>query len=289
MAWSSTKPGNGSILTVFPLNGTWTSAAPERPAKRSRRKMRRQKSPRRRGGWAGSRISDLDIGAGGARPLRQLLRSRERIFGRLRECGLQLLGRPYEVEVFEKTRPDARCGACGGWGHIEARCGRDARCALCAEKHHTDKHKCPVEGCFVVKGQACAHVVAKCPNCRDPRTAQPKLCPKTKEAREAGRGWRSPPPLSRRGERAPAASPPPGSYMASHTTSRPAETPDLRPPHGKCSRRSWDQTPHVNILSPANRRANRKVESDDRSLPSATCGLGPGRLGRHDSCGRVRA
>ena len=67
-------------------------------------------------------------------------------FGRLQKSGLRLLGRRYSVETFEEERPDAQRGRCGRWGHIEARCTRDSRCALCAQKNHTDRHKHPVEG-----------------------------------------------------------------------------------------------------------------------------------------------
>lgn len=36
-------------------------------------------------------------------------------FDRLLNSGLRLLGRRYEVEVFEEIRPDALCGPCSGW------------------------------------------------------------------------------------------------------------------------------------------------------------------------------
>ena len=51
-------------------------------------------------------------------------------FSRLQKSGLRLPGRRYGVEAFEEERPDALCGRGGRWGHIEARCTRDARCAF---------------------------------------------------------------------------------------------------------------------------------------------------------------
>lgn len=70
----------------------------------------------------------------------------EAVFGRLCESGLRLLDRRYAVKVFEDI-PGAQCGRCSGCGHIQAHCTRDALCALCAEEHRIDKHKCPVVGC----------------------------------------------------------------------------------------------------------------------------------------------
>ena len=61
------------------------------------------------------------------------------VFSRLRNSGLWLLGRRYDVEA-DQTRNVA--AAADG-----VHCTRDARCALCAGEHRTDKHKCPVEGC----------------------------------------------------------------------------------------------------------------------------------------------
>lgn len=76
-------------------------------------------------------------------------------------------GFPGEATV-EETRPNVLCGSCSGRGHIEA---RDARCALCAEKHRSDKHRCPG------KDQACAYGVA---SHRGPHTMQSSLYPKEK-------------------------------------------------------------------------------------------------------------
>ena len=44
---------------------------------------------------------------------------------------------------------------------VEAHFSRDSHCALGAGEHHTDEHKCRVEGCSVSKGQACAHSKAR--------------------------------------------------------------------------------------------------------------------------------
>ena len=140
---------------------------------------------RYRDGWSEASSAAL-------RPKERGLDASERVV-----CGSW--GRRYEVEVFEETRPDARCGTCNGWGRIEAHRDRGARCALRAEKHRTGKQKFPVEWCSVGKGQAGVHVVAWCPNCRDQHTTQSNLCMKRR---------RSLPPPSRREEGAPAASPP---------------------------------------------------------------------------------
>ena len=65
--------------------------------------------------------------------------------GRLQKSGLRLLGHRHSVEAFEKEQSDVHCGRCARRGHIQGRCNRDARCALCAQEHHTDRHRCPVE------------------------------------------------------------------------------------------------------------------------------------------------
>lgn len=57
----------------------------------------------------------------------------EAVSNRLRKNWLWLLGRRYDVEVFEEIRPDAQCGRCCGWTHIEAQCNREPRCA-CAQE-----------------------------------------------------------------------------------------------------------------------------------------------------------
>ena len=44
----------------------------------------------------------------------------EVVFNRLRKSGLWLLGRRYDVGVFEEIRLDAQCGGCSGRVHIEA-------------------------------------------------------------------------------------------------------------------------------------------------------------------------
>ena len=67
-------------------------------------------------------------------------------------------------------------------------CPRDARCALCAGEHHTDRHKCPVDGYLGKKGQTCAQVVTKCVNCRGTLPIMPSRW----EAKQAAGGWRSP-------------------------------------------------------------------------------------------------
>ena len=73
-------------------------------------------------------------------------------FSRPQKSGSRLLGRRYRAEAFEE-RPNALCGHCGRWGHIEARYTRDGGCAFCSEEHHTGCHECPVEGCSARKAE----------------------------------------------------------------------------------------------------------------------------------------
>ena len=106
--------------------------------------------------------------------------------------GLRVVGRLHRVEAYEEVRPDAMCGNSCGWEHIEKRCAhlRKPRCALCAEQHRTEHHKCPVEGCMATRGAACVHVIAKCPNCKGPHGARSAQCPNKKEAQEAPKKWK---------------------------------------------------------------------------------------------------
>ena len=47
------------------------------------------------------------------------------------------------------------------------------------------------------KGRPCAHGAAKCANCGGPHGVRAGACTAKREAREASRGWRPPPPLRR--------------------------------------------------------------------------------------------
>ena len=115
---------------------------------------------------------------------------------------MRLAGRRFRVEVFEEARPDALCGQCRSWGHIEAQCPgtRPARYSICAGEQTTKEHGCPVEGCHGKKGRTCAHVTPKCANCRGPHFAITNECCAKRDARLSARGWRS--PLPKRGGRA---------------------------------------------------------------------------------------
>jgi hypothetical protein len=125
--------------------------------------------------------------------------SGEASFAYFRRHGVHLLGERYKVELFEEARPDALCGRCSVWGHVEPHCTATApRCSLCAGDHHTKDHKCPVTGCKAKKGYPCPHMVPKCCNCKGPHSAQANACKAKGEARQLARGWRSPSP--RRGE-----------------------------------------------------------------------------------------
>ena len=100
------------------------------------------------------------------------------MFNCLLKSGLRLWA-SYEVEAFEEIRPDALCGSCSG-GATSRRTAPEILAVLCMQRSTApDRYKCPVEGCSVGKGQACAHGVA---NCRGPHTAQSNLCPKVEGA-----------------------------------------------------------------------------------------------------------
>ena len=119
----------------------------------------------------------------------------ESVYRSIRKGELRLPGRRHNAEAYEEIRPDAGCGQCAGWGHIESKCDREnARCGWCAGRHTSKEHRCPVEGCGVRKGRRCGHTVAKCANCGGPHFAPAKASPKKKAARSEAGGWRSPSP-----------------------------------------------------------------------------------------------
>ena len=71
------------------------------------------------------------------------------------------------------------------------------RCSWCGEERRRASHRRPVDGCVAKGGQTCNRVTAKCGNCRAPhfaQAAQASVCPRKREARQAARGRRSPPP-----------------------------------------------------------------------------------------------
>lgn len=105
-------------------------------------------------------------------------------FACLRVGGLRLLGRRY---AFGEIRPDAFCGRCRAWGHIEAQCSVTVRCALREGGQQTTSHRRPVEGPQVKKGQTCSHVVAKRRNCRSLHFAQANVCLREGEREAEGR------------------------------------------------------------------------------------------------------
>ena len=107
---------------------------------------------------------------------------------------LRLQGHRYEVETYEKARPDVGCGHCCEWGYIEPQCPRAvARCGWCAEGHKTKEHRCPVEGYRAKKGHWCQHTAVKCANCRGPHFAQANVCPKKRTAYGGAKGAGLPP------------------------------------------------------------------------------------------------
>lgn len=124
--------------------------------------------------------SSVTLAVQGEEMARQILRD-----------GVRLFGRYYRVEEYLEARPDAMCGVCFGWGHIEATCASPThpRCTLCSEGHRTSEQACTVKDCRAGRGMACVHVIAKCPNCRGAHRAESSQCPKRQEAMERGRRW----------------------------------------------------------------------------------------------------
>jgi hypothetical protein len=81
---------------------------------------------------------------------------------------VRICGNRFTVERYQEERPDTQCSNCAKWGHVDSKCDSPARvkCNLCAEKHRTDQHQCQVVGCTKGKGQQCADLIIKCPNCK---------------------------------------------------------------------------------------------------------------------------
>jgi hypothetical protein len=74
---------------------------------------------------------------------------------RLLKDGVRICGFRYRVKKYQEERPDTQCSNCAKWGHVDSHCSmpETVRCNLCAEKHRTDQHKCPVIGCTRGMGQ----------------------------------------------------------------------------------------------------------------------------------------
>ena len=120
------------------------------------------------------------------------------VAARLCKQGVRLAGLRHEVEPFEEARPDAFCSRCCAWGHVAPQYPAAVpRCALCGEDHQTSDHRCPVEGCWAKRGQACAHVMARCRNFSGPHLHHANVCQVKREARRVARGWRPPSPPRR--------------------------------------------------------------------------------------------
>lgn len=101
----------------------------------------------------------------------------EEVASRLVSNSLRAMGKLHQVENYDEARPDAMCGNCCGWGHIETQCvhWRKPKCALCAAENRTELYRCPVEGCGAAGG---IHVMAKSPNCKGPHRTWSSQCPK---------------------------------------------------------------------------------------------------------------
>ena len=167
-----------SRSAVFLSPGTW---AKERPVPKSsagglRQRMRESSSLWLSGGWVDPPRSKLGSNKGPSRPPRSLLRSRERELSTASRAGHGLWA------AATGSRPSRRSDRMRSVAPTAGRAtsrrfAPEILVTLYVGEHRTDKHQCPVEE----KGQACANSVAKCPNCRGPRTAQSNLCPEKKE------------------------------------------------------------------------------------------------------------
>jgi len=45
--------------------------------------------------------------------------------------GIKAVGMWYRVEMYINEGPESRCELCGGWGHIENKCGSKPKCVYC--------------------------------------------------------------------------------------------------------------------------------------------------------------
>jgi hypothetical protein len=108
--------------------------------------------------------------------------------------GGRICGNRYTVERYHEERPDVQCTKCARWGHIDSKCNSQTKvkCNLCTEKHRTDQHQCEVVGCTKGKGQQCAHLIIKCPNCRGQHVGWSKAYPERQKAKEEAKNWRRP-------------------------------------------------------------------------------------------------
>lgn len=109
---------------------------------------------------------------------------------RLIKNRIRVVGRFYQVVRYREARPDAPCGICSGWGHADAQCAhpRNPRCALCAQRHRTAEHKCPVQDCTQAAAwpESTQWPVLKLPR---PPSGELGSIPK-KEALESAKRWR---------------------------------------------------------------------------------------------------
>ena len=123
----------------------------------------------------------------------------EATFNRLCRYGVRLFGAPYDVDRYEKARPNAFCTRCSGWGRIAPHCkAADSRCSICAKDYEEANHQCPVEGYKVERGHPCPHETAKCANYGGPHGARADACAAKRKAQGEARGWRRSLPPARR-------------------------------------------------------------------------------------------
>ena len=86
---------------------------------------------------------------------------------------LYMAGKSLKVEKQYSIEPTNQCSKCQGFGHLENKCTRPERCAMCAGNHHTKVHKCTT---CPAKGKSCVHTLLKCVNCGQNHKATDLSC-----------------------------------------------------------------------------------------------------------------
>ena len=107
--------------------------------------------------------------------------------------GLHFGGRFHKVERFIPVGQDTLCFTCCHSGHTTYGCPTPdrVRCAICAEAHLTEHHKCPISMCKTGTGKFCSkHGTYKCANCGGSYTARSPSCPDQRQAIAIARSGR---------------------------------------------------------------------------------------------------
>jgi hypothetical protein len=93
--------------------------------------------------------------------------------------GLIIWGTLSKSSIFRSIRPFQTCTKCLGFGHHSQNCKSEARCNICAEKHHTSLHVC--QACSSAPEANCGCIKPLCYHCRGEHMANSPSCPTTIE------------------------------------------------------------------------------------------------------------